>query len=181
MTDEDRKAAQHRLAQANINPRVGKLTPGDLKRKAPELFGYLESPAFGDDTRAGIGLCLSGRSDIRSDCLGLIGKGLALSGRSTQFCTLHALVSFLHEDDERRKVLRRADYLLIDHFEKSWTNETSRPYTLSQIIEIEEFLTHRRDSGFITHFAATRPWRQLTWWSKDFLEDHQSYVREFAL
>lgn len=150
-------------------------------RKAPDLFAYLNSDLYGNDTQEGRGICLYGDAALRSDLLALIAKGHAAAGRSTMFLTVHALLYFIEHDQEKRTELAKVKNLFIDGFERMFTKEYDCPYTFYQQVEIEEFLTGRRNSGLINNFNTHHAWSSVRWWSRDFIAANAEVVREIKL
>jgi hypothetical protein len=111
----------------------------------------------------------------------LVAKAFAYSELSTYFVSLHRLVYMLEDDDGRQK-LERVDNLFIDHFEKTFHDSSTFPYSHRERANIEEFIKSRqRQTGKATFFSATKAWGQLKWWSAELIQDMQPIMVDVSV
>jgi hypothetical protein len=176
----DREVKIQRIERAGIPLKFRKLGRKDYLPKGKILFDYLGTDAYASDLLEGRGVCLSGDPTIRSDLLALMAKSPAIEGRSTVLISLHSLLPVIENNEERRAFIHRADFVMVDHFEREFRSDEC-PYNYHQLSTIEDFLLSRMQAGKATHFAACRRWTQLKWFSRDFIGQMEPKVIDIKL
>ncbi len=141
-----------------------------------DLRAYLGSDSFKDDQENGRGINIYGPASTRSDALMLVAKMFVFSASSTYFTTVNQCLSALEGNGEFRSTLDRIDNLFIDFFERDFKAADGRPYSFYQLVQIEDFLIRRFQSGRVTMFGSHCAWMAQKWYSRDFLSTLEANV-----
>lgn len=172
----DPDTVRERLKASNIPLRAGTLTRKDLSNAGfADLNAYVGSGSFASDYAGGIGLNIYGDAHMKTDALLLLAKLHALGGSSCYYLTGNQLFRIVNNGTDELAAIRRVRALFIDWFERDFRGE-ERPYTLREIIAVEDFLTSRSDHKYATYFGTYCPWLRLRWYSSDFLSSLTGFV-----
>ena len=172
----DPEVVRDRLKASNIPLPAGTLTRALMDGNGFSDFKtYVNSGQLATDHSSGIGLNLYGNASKKSDALMLVAKMHAVGGVSSYYVTGNQLFRIVNNATDELAAIRRVSSLFIDWFERDFGSD-ERPYTLRDIICVEDFLGSRRDSGHTTHFGSHGLWNRLKWYSKDFLASYAANV-----